>query len=78
MTFHGLRHHYASLLIDLGLSPVEVAAQLGHESAAFTLRTYAHLFKKDTTDVGDAISRRRAAARVAGEQVTPLRSVPAR
>lgn len=73
MTFHGLRHHYASLLIDLGLSPVEVAAQLGHESAAFTLRTYAHLFKKETTDVGDAIQRRRAAARGEDSGVTQIR-----
>lgn len=74
MTFHGLRHHYASLLIDLGLSPVEVAAQLGHESAAFTLRTYAHLFQKDTRDVGDAIAQRRAAARGEDSNVTRIRS----
>lgn len=73
MTFHGLRHHYASLLIDLGLSPVEVAAQLGHESAAFTLKTYAHLFKKDMTDVGDKIAERRAQARGEDTNVTPLR-----
>lgn len=72
MTFHGLRHHYASLLIDLGLSPVEVAAQLGHESAAFTLRTYAHLFQKDTTDVGDLIAERRAAARGQDAKVARL------
>lgn len=73
MTFHGLRHHYASLLIDLGLSPVEVAAQLGHESAAFTLRTYAHLFHRESTDMGDAIGQRRAAARGQDGTVTALR-----
>jgi integrase len=73
MTFHGLRHHYASLLIDLGLNPVEVTAQLGHESAAFTLRTYAHLFKQDGTDVGDEVARRRAAARGEDTMVTRLR-----
>ncbi|GAA4376886.1 site-specific integrase [Nocardioides caricicola] len=68
MTFHGLRHHCASFLIDLGMSPVDVAAYLGHESAAFTLRTYAHLFKEASRDYSKEFSKRRAAAR--GEEVS--------
>ncbi|WP_261570340.1 tyrosine-type recombinase/integrase [Frankia gtarii] len=42
-TFHDLRHHYASTLIDGGESVTVVAARLGNDPAE-TLRTYAHLF----------------------------------
>ncbi|WKD60880.1 Tyrosine recombinase XerC [Corynebacterium ciconiae DSM 44920] len=43
-TFHGLRHFYASRLIDAGLSVAAVQRLMGHESAALTLSTYTHLF----------------------------------
>jgi len=72
--FHDLRHWHASILIDMGYSPVEVAYRLGHASAAFTLNTYAHLFKKRSTGLGAALDARRAEAR--GEdaaKVTPIR-----
>ncbi len=44
VTFHALRHTFASLLIDQGHDPVFVSRQLGHANAAITLRVYAHLF----------------------------------
>jgi integrase len=43
-SFHDLRHHYASLLIDHGESVKIVQARLGHASAAETLNTYSHLW----------------------------------
>ncbi|MGZ4642111.1 MAG: tyrosine-type recombinase/integrase [Blastococcus sp.] len=43
-TFHGLRHHYASLLIRHGESVKTVQARLGHASASETLDTYSHLW----------------------------------
>lgn len=43
-TFHGLRHHYASLLIFAGLDVKTVQTRLGHKSAQETLDTYAHLW----------------------------------
>ncbi|WP_151530568.1 MULTISPECIES: site-specific integrase [Corynebacterium] len=43
-TFHGLRHFYASRLIDAGLSVAAVQRLMGHESAALTLAIYTHLF----------------------------------
>lgn len=43
LTFHALRHRYASLLIRLGESVKTVQARLGHASAAETLDTYSHL-----------------------------------
>jgi integrase len=73
--FHDLRHYYASLLFDLGLTPLEVAARLGHHDGAFTLRTYGHLFAKDDTGLGKRIADRRAAARKASGNVVPLRAV---
>lgn len=44
ITFHDLRHHYASLLIFAGLDIKTVQANLGHKSAQETLDTYAHLW----------------------------------
>lgn len=37
VTFHALRHTFASLLIDQGHDPVFVSRQLGHANAAITL-----------------------------------------
>ncbi len=44
LRFHGLRHFYASLLIEHGESVKVVQARLGHASATETLDTYAHLW----------------------------------
>ncbi|MSS19151.1 site-specific integrase [Pseudoramibacter porci] len=41
---HDLRHSHASMLINLGASPLLVAARLGHDSAETTLKIYSHLF----------------------------------
>jgi integrase len=41
--FHALRHHFASVLLDGGVSIRAVAEYLGHHDPGFTLRTYAHL-----------------------------------
>lgn len=74
MRFHDLRHFHASLLIDAGLSPVEVAHRLGHANASFTLDTYSHLFKQESTGLGALIAAGRSEAR--GENAAPLRLVP--
>jgi len=51
VTFHDLRHLYASLLIRHGESVKVVQARLGHASASETLDTYSHLWpdSDDTT-----------------------------
>ena len=41
---HDLRHSHASLLIDMGVSPLEIANRLGHESVKTTLDIYSHLY----------------------------------
>lgn len=40
---HALRHHYASVLLDGGVSIRALASYLGHADPGFTLRTYTHL-----------------------------------
>ena len=41
---HDLRHSHASLLIEMGFSPIAVADRLGHEKVSTTLNIYGHLF----------------------------------
>ncbi len=40
---HDLRHSHASLLIEMGFSPLAIAERLGHERIETTMNTYAHL-----------------------------------
>lgn len=40
---HALRHHFASVLLDAGVSIRALADYLGHSDPGFTLRTYAHM-----------------------------------
>jgi integrase len=58
------RHTFASLLIHEGRSVLEVAAQLGHESASTTLRHYAHLVEEtrdgERLPMADAIAAARS------------------
>ncbi|MCZ4556080.1 site-specific integrase [Rhodococcus maanshanensis] len=44
MTWHSLRHFYASTLIYSGASVKTVQARLGHASASTTLEIYAHMW----------------------------------
>jgi integrase len=55
--FHVLRHGFAStLIVDLGLDPVQVCRQLGHAAPSITLDTYSHLF--DRARHGDDLRER--------------------
>ena len=54
-TFHGLRHHYASLLIRHGESVKTVQARLGHASASETLDTYSHLWPDSDDRTREAV-----------------------
>lgn len=40
---HDLRPSHASLLIELGVSPIMIQQRLGHEDIETTLNTYSHL-----------------------------------
>ena len=54
VTFHTLRHTYASKLIEDGKSLKVVQAALGHADPATTLRIYAHLFPESTDGIESA------------------------
>ncbi len=41
---HDIRHSHASLLIEMGFSPLLIAERLGHEKVQTTLDTYSHLY----------------------------------
>ena len=43
---HDLRHTYASMAIAGGMTPPDLARQLGHADAAFTLKRYVHFFER--------------------------------
>lgn len=39
---HGFRHTHATLMIEMGIDPVNTAKRLGHASSQMTLDTYSH------------------------------------
>ena len=59
VSFHSMRHAFASRMIDRGISSTVLAKLMGHESSAITERRYIHLFDRQRTD--DAV--RQAMAR---------------
>lgn len=46
LTPHELRHTFASMAIASGMSPVDLAKQVGHADPGFTLKRYAHFFER--------------------------------
>lgn len=52
---HDLRHSHASMLINLGFTPLEVAERLGHEKIETTLNTYAHLYPNSQKKIADRL-----------------------
>lgn len=44
-------YSHASLLIELGFSPLLIAERLGHEDIKTTLQTYSHLYPNKQNEV---------------------------
>ena len=57
---HDLRHSHASMLIELGFSPLEIADRLGHESVKTTLDTYSHLYPDKDQKLADRLNQFRS------------------
>lgn len=53
---HDLRHTYASMAIAGGMTPADLARQLGHADAAFTLRRYVHFFERANPRVAPTLA----------------------
>lgn len=54
---HDLRHSHASMLIELGFTPLEIANRLGHESVKTTLDTYSHLYPDKDQKMADRLNQ---------------------
>lgn len=52
---HDLRHSHASLLIEMGFSPLLIAERLGHENIETTLNTYSHLYPNKQVELADKL-----------------------
>lgn len=57
---HDLRHSHASLLVEMGFSPLEIANRLGHESVKTTLDTYSHLYPDKDRQLADSLDQFRS------------------
>ncbi len=53
---HDLRHSHASLLIELGFSPLLIAERLGHEKVETTLNTYSHLYPNKHSQIASKLN----------------------
>lgn len=52
---HDLRHSHASLLIELGFSPLAIADRMGHDKVETTLNTYSHLFPHKRDEMAEKL-----------------------
>jgi integrase len=50
VSFHSMRHAFASRMISRGISSTVLAALMGHETSTITERRYIHLFDRERTD----------------------------
>lgn len=53
ITFHDLRHTYATAALRAGLNPKVISERIGHADVAFFLQTYAHVLRNDDRDVAE-------------------------
>ena len=54
---HDLRHSHASLLIEMGFSPLLISERLGHENVETTLQTYSHLYPNKHSEVSESLQK---------------------
>jgi len=52
---HDLRHSHASLLNEMGFSPLLISERLGQENVETTLQTYSHLYPNKHSEVADRL-----------------------
>lgn len=54
---HDMRHSHASMLVEMGFSPLEIANRLGHEKIETTLNTYSHLYPDKQEHLADRLDK---------------------
>ena len=54
---HDFRHSHASYLVNEGINIQEIARRLGHADVSITLRTYSHLYPKESERALNALNK---------------------
>lgn len=54
---HSLRHTHATLLLDSGVNPVDIAKRLGHADASITLKIYSHAIEDNDRDLAETMAK---------------------
>ena len=72
LTFHALRHTYASLSIAAGITPLVLSRRMGHAKVSTTLDVYSHLFTDDESTAAD-MAALEALSAPASTNVVPMR-----
>ena len=57
-TSYNLRHSHASMLVDMGVAPLEIAERLGHEKVETTLNTYSHLYPSTQSKLAGLLDKK--------------------
>ena len=60
LTFHGLRHAHATMLLEAGIHPKVVSERLGHSNIATTMDIYSHVLPDLEEAAAQAIDERLA------------------
>lgn len=55
---YGLRHFHASMPVEMGVSPLEIADRLGNKKIETTLNTYSHLYPNKRTALADKLNEK--------------------
>jgi integrase-like protein len=74
ITFHSLRHTYASHLIQAGASLAYVKEQMGHSSIQVTVDTYGHLVPGADIAWADKLDAPAASEQLSATHTQPLQS----
>lgn len=48
-------HSHASLLVEMGFTPLAISERLGHEKIETTLNTYSHLYPNKQGELADRL-----------------------
>ena len=57
ITIHCTRHSHASMLVQMGFSPVEIAKRLGHGKVTTTIETYCHQSMDAQEKIADRLGK---------------------
>jgi hypothetical protein len=76
ITFHALRHSYASHLIQTGASLAYVKEQMGHSSIQVTVDTYGHLVPGADIAWADKLDAAATTLQVSATQTQPEENEP--